>query len=278
MKSIIQKTSDHYLGYCALVNKGFSAKNPPKDIDFEREKIVREFIELWAKALADAGIPQEKIYSHTAFVSHKSFEQAKAREPARFPMTYSQLQHFAPPAVAFSTYYQPGFSTYPQPGLLEQIYQELTRHGNPPWASSEGTAMGGVAMETYLAGMFNHGATLVNIFAWGVGPDSPENGFRTATEGKGAIAAYRKFLKGEALQEGPATASQTPDGLPTNLPKGLQTKIERVQKNLPAWMQRTGQQSKVEPLLQKFHQHLQSQQFQEAEKAMDEILALIGLR
>jgi len=190
-----------YLGYCALTNKGFSAKNPPKDIDLEREKIVREFIELWAKALIDAGIPQEKIYAHTAFASQQSFEQMKKNDPARFSMTYSQVNNFAPSSVSFSTYYQPGFSTYPQPGLLDQISEGLSQNNNPPWASSEGTAVVGVAMETYLAGLVNHGATMVNIFAWGVGPYVPQNPYRYATERPEAVAAYRKFLRGGTLKE-----------------------------------------------------------------------------
>lgn len=49
-------------------------------------------------------------------------------------------------------------------------------------------------METYLARMFNHGATLVNIFGWGIG--DKDNPFRMATEGADSIAAYQKFLKG----------------------------------------------------------------------------------
>lgn len=189
-----------YLGYCALTNKGFSAANPPKDIDLEREKIMQEFIELWAQSLADAGIPREKIYSHTAFVSRDNFDRMRAnRDPRALDNTYSQINNFAPPSVSFGANYQPGFSTYPQPGLLDQISEELSQHDNPAWASSEGTAMGEVAMETYLAGLVNHGAVVVNVFAWGVGPYVPQNPFRYATERPEAIAAYRKFLQGETL-------------------------------------------------------------------------------
>jgi hypothetical protein len=54
----------------------------------------------------------------------------------------------------------------------------IAAHGNPPWASSEGTAMDprearhggrGIGMEGYLGSLFNHGAVLVNIFGWGDG-------------------------------------------------------------------------------------------------------------
>ena len=117
--------------------------------------------------LAHAGVPASKIYAHTAFLSQRIFEASGPQT-----LTYSQHNHFAPPSVAFGASRRPGFTTYPQPGLFEQIYAELARHGQPPWASSEGTNLqlgsgpgqSGMNMETYLARPFNHGATLVNIF------------------------------------------------------------------------------------------------------------------
>lgn len=184
-----------YLGYCALTNKGFSAVNPPKDIDREREEIVKEFIELWARALSDVGIPKEKIYSHTAFVSKKGYDEMKKQNPSQFSMTYSQINNFALPSVSFSPYYHPGFSTYPQLGLLDQISEGLSQNNNSPWASSEGTAIG-VDMDTYLDGLLNRGAVLVNIFAWGVGPYVPQNPYRYATERPEAIKTYKEFLSG----------------------------------------------------------------------------------
>jgi len=50
--------------------------------------------------------------------------------------------------------------------------------------------------ETYLAGRFNHGATLVNVFGWGISGPSVKgtNPFRIVTEGRDALATYRKFL------------------------------------------------------------------------------------
>jgi hypothetical protein len=48
-------------------------------------------------------------------------------------------------------------------------------------------------MEDYLARMFNHGATLTNVFGWGVGDSA--NLFCRAAESADSIAAYRKFLR-----------------------------------------------------------------------------------
>jgi len=73
--------------------------------------------------------------------------------------------------------FDPGFSTYPRIGVFDQIQEERSLHGEPAWASSEGTNLlppgpagnSGITMETYLARSFNHGATLVNVYSWGIG-------------------------------------------------------------------------------------------------------------
>jgi hypothetical protein len=45
------------LGYCALINAGFSENHPPADMDDARSKIVKEFIEFWASAAAYPAVP-----------------------------------------------------------------------------------------------------------------------------------------------------------------------------------------------------------------------------
>ena len=139
---------------------------------------MQEFISLWTQGLADGGVPANKIYAHIGFGSKRLFE---ANHPPTF--SYSQANGFAPPSVAFGKSHRAGFSTYPQPGLFEQIYEELARHGHPAWACCEGTNLqlgtapgqSGMDMETYLARMFNHGATLVDIFGWVIGDEANKN-------------------------------------------------------------------------------------------------------
>lgn len=182
-----------YPGYRALMNRGFSRKRPPQDLDREREKVVQEFIELWTSGLAEAGVSPQKIYSHTAFFPRRAFKIGDNKM-----VTYSQHNHFAPPAVAFGNHHRPGFSTYPAPGRFDDIYEELAKHHQVGWASCEGTNLqlgsgpgqSGMTMETYLAKMFNHGATLVNIFSWGIGGEANKNmSFRVVTEGRCAHTA-----------------------------------------------------------------------------------------
>ena len=89
-------------------------------------------------------------------------------------------------------------------------------------------------METYLAKMFNHGATLVNVYSWGVGGEANKNmSFRLVTEGEEALGAYRKVLKGDRLEE--KTEAVT-------LLERLPPKIHRIQNELPGWIQKTGNQ------------------------------------
>jgi hypothetical protein len=247
-------------------------------MDLEREKVVQEFIELWSKGLADAGVSPQKIYSHTCFLSRRAFngeDKDVTYMKRKGEITYSQHNHFAPPSVAFGKYHRPGFSTYPQPGVFDDIYEEVAKHKQVGWASCEGTNMQpssgpgqtGMGMETYLAKMFNHGATLINVQSWGVGGEANKNmGFRVATEGEESLQAYRKFLKGDPLIEGKTVAS---------LEERLPPKIHKIQKELPAWMEKAGNKEAA-ALMQKMQEQLKAKNFEEVEKTADSILKLMG--
>jgi hypothetical protein len=272
-----------YLGYRAMLNRGFSRENPPKDMDLEREKVVQEFIELWTSGLAEAGVSPEKIYSHTAFLSRRAFKGGDDKEITYMKNdkgnTYTQHNHFAPPSVAFGKNHRPGFSTYPQPGLFDDVYDQLARHKQVAWASCEGTNMQpssgpgqtGMNMETYLAKTFNHGGTLVNVFAWGIGGEAMKNmDFRMVTEGEDALRAYRKFLSGSPLIEAQTQAS---------LMERLPPKIHRIQKELPGWIEKAeaGDKEKATALMKTLETNLKAKNFEEVEKTADSILKMMGL-
>ncbi|HJT79482.1 MAG TPA: hypothetical protein VJ739_19960, partial [Gemmataceae bacterium] len=183
------------LGYRALVNAGYSAAHPPADIDLARSKVVHDFVDFWARSLVEAGVPRGKVYSHIAFQSETLYRLVRRAHSSGAAGPYLEAIHFTPPATAFCDSCLPGLSTCPQPGLLEQWRAELAKHGNPPWASCEGTALDpaqaeqggkGMNMEGYLGNLFNHGAVLVNVFGWGVG--GPENPFRKTAESASAVA------------------------------------------------------------------------------------------
>ncbi len=115
--------------------------------------------------------------------------------------------------------------------------------------------------------MFNHGAVMVNIFAWGLGAnDLQRNFFRRATEGPDAIAGYRRFLSGEPLREDPAK--------PFSI-TALQNKIHDIQARPHAWIQRTRRQRDAEVIMSRLESHLRSGNLEAANEAADEALKLL---
>ena len=261
-----------YLGYHALINQGYNATNPPADIDQARVAIVKAFADLWATSLAQAGVPDDKIYSHIAFMSQTAFDSANFGQPGRLPNPYLETVNFTPPSVAFGAHHRPGFSTYPQFGLLEQIQTALTQNGNPPWASSEGTAGDpstiekgdpGKTMENYLGNLFNRGAVLVNVFGWGVG--DPSNPFRKIAENPNAIAAYQKFLRGENLSSDPPAQIPSPQFF---------GKLRELQKELPLYLTKNGPE-KVASFYAALSHDLKAQRYTDAERAVDAIFQAI---
>jgi hypothetical protein len=178
-------------GYHALANEGFTSALSVDESDHQRVLITSNFIELWARDLAQTGIPRNRIYCHIATTSESVFRSLGGQG------SYEEFVHFVTPDCAFNPFCLPGFSTYPARGVVESIYQTISRYGGSAWASCEGANVqpdgqpGDKTMEIFLAKRFNHGATLVNIFGWGLGAN---NMFTNAAENNDAIAAYRKFL------------------------------------------------------------------------------------
>jgi hypothetical protein len=236
-------------------------------VDLERVRVVKEFMELWANSLHAGGVPRQRIFCHIAFTD-QGLREPSARE------SDAVKANFAPPEVAFSPAYRPGFSTYPEGATFQEIYGVLAKHRAPGWISAEGvnvspTSMPGEpTMETYLGRMFNHGAVLVNVFAWGIGGEAMrDNFFRRATENPEALAAYGKFLQHAALVE------SAPTGFSSAAFRG---KMRRIQKELPGWVQRSGKKARAMPLTEKLQASIKGGKWLEADKVADELLSLMA--
>lgn len=254
------------LGYHSAKNRGLSASSSRSELDNVLTQVVREHIALWANSLAALGVPREKIYCHVASLG---IEQAPPGQ------TLAEAQGFAPLAVAFDKRYRPGFSSYPDLTLVERLDAALAKYGRIPWISAEGTNVlpngmaGAATMESYLGERFNRGAVAVNIFSWGMGGEAERtrNLFRRVTENDEAINAYRKFLRGQRLVE------VKHEGVS---PDQLRAKVQRIQAELPQWVQRTHRMDIAEPLMQRLDAALKGGDFQGANATADEILRTIA--
>jgi hypothetical protein len=193
-------------GYHALSNEGFGPNNLPGDIDQERVKILREYIEWMSGPLTAVGLPTNKTYSHIAFIPRKFYDSLVSINPGFGKKSYTEVNNFSLPEVAIGKGYAPGFSTYPLTGVLEEIHGLVNISG---WASAEGTNLvptmppvtSGYGMESYLARHYNYGCRLVTIFAFHLRGDPFTDALNDASEGPNAIAAYKKFLSGVRLIE-----------------------------------------------------------------------------
>jgi hypothetical protein len=259
------------LGYCALTNLGFSAKAPPRDPAHELESVVKAWIGTWSKSLADAGVPSDKIYCHITFKSRKRFDESRGSDDS----SYSRSVKYTPPAVAFGKSYRPGFSTYPDALILGEIYDALEADGNPPWASAEGTNVDiesvppripNDGMESYLAHMFNHGATMTNVFGWDIG--DRDNLFRRATESDEAIAAYRKFLRGARLEERPL--AQDSGDLTV-----LQSRMHALPGRIESYRRAGGDPHMIQPQVQRLLQDMKEGRLDAMKEELDVIEATI---
>jgi hypothetical protein len=242
------------LGYRALLDRGFSADNPPADFRQALAKIVQETIAFWCEQFVDAGIPAEKLYPHVA---------------APAPIEVMN----APIWTAFNEYSRPGWTTYAVMVLGENfqaIYDELEKHGNPAWAGVEANAgMPGsfVDWETYLAWHYNHGCVLVGVNTGATGEELPKR-LEASAFGAEAIAAYRKFLTGQPLKE-KAISVDRPEFR-------IQAKMKRVHEGIQRWHRSGKNPSAVSKLMEGAQPLANDGKLDELEKLVDQALEMLG--
>ncbi len=247
-------------GYCALSHRGFSASHPPEDIDAELEKIVHDWARFWSKNLYDAGVPRHRIYTH-------------------FPITKHKVH--AKPWEAFNEYSRPGFTLSAARQNFEVIYRAVATHGPVPWANVEATNVkrrhfsighatrSAIPWEAYLGGSFQHGAALVNIFGW----QDRRGVYGRTTRSDEAIAAYKKFLRGETLAD---LRDVSTDEVSTDLrAESLAAKVKTIHSELGRWIKTRGLKPDVERLVKKLDQYLKAGKPGEAEKIADQILGYL---
>ena len=125
-------------------------------------------------------------------------------------------------------------------------------------------------MEDYLARMFNHGATMTNLFGWDIG-DS-QNLFRRVTESNQALAAYRKFLHGARLEEKPLAQSYRGEV------SILQSRMRALPERLESYRRAGGDPQLIQPLVQRLEEDMKTGRFDAMKQELDLIDATIDRR
>jgi hypothetical protein len=173
------------LGYCAFTALGYSAANPTDDAGATAAIANQMFIESWAKAVAGAGVPTNRLYTHIA-ASAQGLQSSFMN---------------APISIAFVDSARPGWTTYPVGALassFQPLQTALAANGNPHWGGTEAAPFDGTAAVDpyqYLRQHYAAGATLVVMNTGATG--SLGSTLQNAVYGPAAIAAYRRFLAGQ---------------------------------------------------------------------------------
>jgi hypothetical protein len=194
-------------GYCSLAQLGYSAQNPPPDFDRAREQVLQRHIERWSKGIYDAGIPSEWIFTHLGPISQRAYDHMRSMMPVAHIRRVHQSTALRAFWTAFNNYSNPGFSAYADADIYNDIDRALRAHRRTVWAMAEGAnvspaspaAPAPLSWEAFLAQSVNRGAKITNVFGAFQGPGTGE--FGRAAESPEAVAAYRKFLRGETLRE-----------------------------------------------------------------------------
>jgi hypothetical protein len=87
------------------------------------------------------------------------------------------------------------------------------------------------------------------------------------------IYSYLYSLKELPFQVDQKMGSRPPIGFSAAL---LQEKMHRIQKEFPAWIQKSGKQAKAAPLMQKLSTLLKEKKWQELDEIADQVLSMMA--
>ena len=272
-----------FYGYCALRNLGYSAANPPEDIDAVLQGVVRDWVTLWTGSLYQAGIPRDRIFTHNG---------TPTEPPGGVGNPLRRFYKNADPGVtAFTDFSYPGFSVHTgKADTFAELRRKFGQRLGNSWGIAEGTVvslgdpfrggLGGssLAPEQYLAAAYDGGAVFVDIFGWGDGNDR----FSGPARSPAAIAAYRKFLRGERLA---AALSPTPVAASAPSPAAASSrelflaKITKIQHQAPAWADANPARGpELGTLIQQLDGFMRTDDLASASRTADQILELIAQR
>jgi hypothetical protein len=164
-----------------------SVTYPPDDLGAAAAAVNKTWTESWAKAIANAGVPTNRLYAHVA-------------APAGAPTDVAYEFINAPIDIAFIDSARPGWTSYPMGSLTKdfsELYDPLTARGNPHWGGTEGAPFDGlhlVSVTDYLSRHFDHGATVLVLNNGATGDLSDR--LSQSIYSCGGLLVYQRFLMG----------------------------------------------------------------------------------
>jgi hypothetical protein len=176
------------------------------------DKVAHDYAEFQARALNEAGIPKERIYTHFSSIGRPAQAGVmnileKYRQPGSLPGSCN----LSPPVeAAVNNYSRPGFTivhdTVSLKDLVTALGQAHAAQEGRAWAAVESyvtTAQPGVQQTEqqygeYLGGLMSHGAKVVNVYGWNI-PLEANSPY--AVKSSSVIPVAKKWLEGAHLPD-----------------------------------------------------------------------------
>jgi len=176
------------------------------------DKVAHDYAEFQAKALNEAGIPKERIYTHFTSTNRPSqAEITKILLKYRQPGSLGGSCNLAPPMeAAVNGYSRPGFTIVHDAVNLKDLAAQLSQlhaaQEGRAWAAVESyvtTGQPGLPQteqqyEEYLGGLLSHGAKVVNVYGWDI-PLEAKSPF--AVRSSHVIPVVKRWLAGAHLPD-----------------------------------------------------------------------------
>ena len=268
-------------GYASLYSRGWtqqkiqetSAKTGKSVEDVTTDllfQVIHDYTSFFAKTVHDAGIPQERIYTHGVAwesVPDKLLPGAWMRKSSRVPPIWVNVNPYSRPG------YTAGAGQFDSVTLVKLLRAAGAHDG---WGAVEAYVRGVEsedAFEGYLSQLFGSGARMVDIFGW-TATGSPYDPKRAP----GALRSIHSWLEGKELRQPSAQTMPAQGTAPGAVPQPLQEKMHQLQALVERLQQQGGDLQPLQPvgeLMQGFQPLMQQKKFSEAEALVDRALELV---
>src|SRR5262249_54401884 len=241
-----------------------SGKTPDDVITELLFGVIHDYTAFWAKTVHDAGIPKERIYTHSV-----AWESVP---PNKLPGIWMANSSRVPPIwVGVNNDSRPGYTA--GAGQFDPFGMTRLLRGagdTDGWGAVEAYVRGvesEAAFGQYLRDLFGTGADLIDIFGW-TAPNSPYD----PKKAPGALRTIHAWLEGKELPPAAAQAEPGPGVAAPTMPQSLQQKMQGLQALVQQLQQQGVDLQPVGDIMQGFQPLMEQQKYTEAEALLDRAL------